>query len=134
MTAQSLAETTRFARFCIIGALGFLIDAALLILLVDAMGLNPFLARLMSILAAVTACWALHRAWTFRSRDGRRLREWSRFLLVNGIGASINYLVFSAALLLSIVDAPLAALAFGSIAALAFNYAGSRFFAFPQTA
>ena len=124
------AETARFSRFCVIGGVGFLIDAAVLTALIFSVNLDPLLARLISILVAVTACWALHRLWTFQSRDKRRLREWSRFVLVNSVGASVNYLVYAAILVITPVDSPLFALAIGSIAALAFNYLGARFFAF----
>lgn len=124
------AETARFSRFCVIGGVGFLIDAAVLTALIFSVNLDPLLARLISIIVAVTACWALHRLWTFQSRDKRRLREWSRFVLVNSVGASVNYLVYAAILVITPVDSPLFALAIGSIAALAFNYLGARFFAF----
>ena len=124
------AETARFSRFCVIGGVGFLIEAAVLTALILSINFDPLLARPISMLVAVTACWALHRHWTFQSRDRRRLREWSRFVLVNSVGASVNYLVYTTILVMTPVDSPLFALAIGSIAALAFNYLGARFFAF----
>lgn len=132
ITTTARIETTRFMRFCIIGGIGFVIDAAILHLLTTSARLDPLLARPLSILVAVTACWALHRFWTFQSQDKKWIREWSRFMLVNGVGASVNYLVYSALLVLALINSPLVALAIGSAAALALNYLGARFFAFSQ--
>ena len=43
---DSLNGDTEFARFCIIGALGFIVDAGLLALLVYGAGADPILARI----------------------------------------------------------------------------------------
>lgn len=127
---DSLRGRTEFARFCVIGALGFTIDAGVLALLVYGAGLGPFPARILSILAAVSITWGLHRAWTFRSTDPAKLAEWSRFVAVNGAGGGLNLLVYSLVLLAVPATPPLLALAFGSGAALGANYLGSRLWAF----
>ncbi len=124
------AHASALPRFCAIGALGFAIDAALLQALIDLLALPALAARLVSILVAVTATWALHRHYTFRSSDPDRLAEWGRFAAVNAMGAALNFAVFGAVLGLAPATPPLAALAAGSVVALAANYLGSRLFAF----
>ena len=124
------SESTGFARFCAIGAFGFAVDACLLMALTNWANLDPFSARLIAILIAITATWGLHRRITFRSTDPKRLAEWSRFAAVNGAGGALNYSVYSAILLALPGTAPLFALAVGSAVALSANFLGSRLWAF----
>lgn len=121
-----------FFRFCLVGALGFLVDAGVLMALLALGLLGPISARIVSILVAVTMTWVLNRVLTFRSDDPRYLFEWSRYALVNGIGALVNYGCYVACLLLIPGIAPLLALAVGSAVALLANYLGSRHFVFWQ--
>ncbi len=124
------ARRSPFLRFCVIGALGFLVDAGALFGLIERFDMAPLPARVISILIAVTVTWALHRRWTFRSDDPQRLAEWSRFLAVSLVGAALNYAVYAAVLLGVPGTPPLLALAMGSVLALAANYAGARLWAF----
>ena len=87
-------------------------------------------ARVLSILAALSLTWALNRRHTFASRDPKRLAEWSRYALVNGLGATLNFAAYACLLAAWPQTAPLLALAAGSALALAFNYLGSRYFVF----
>ncbi len=123
-------HSSQFARFCGVGALGFLIDAGLLLWFTQSLGLNPYLARVFSIALALTMTWAMHRNWTFRSNTSDRMSEWSRFAAVNGAGGALNYSVYSAILLALPGTAPLLALAAGSVVALAANFLGARLWAF----
>jgi putative flippase GtrA len=55
--------------FTLVGAAGFLIDAGMLLLLANVLGVNIYVARLLSWLAAATFTWLLNRTLTFRDRD-----------------------------------------------------------------
>lgn len=123
-------EASGFARFCGVGAVGFLIDAGLLLWFTQSLQLNPYLARVFSIALALTMTWAMHRNWTFRSNNSDRITEWSRFAAVNGAGGMLNYCVYSAILLALPGTAPLVALAAGSAVALIANFFGARLWAF----
>ncbi len=123
-------EGVNFARFCVVGGGGFVIDAGLLLLFTLAFAMDPFAARALSILLAICATWMAHRVWTFRSNDPGKLAEWSRFAAVNGAGGAINYGVYSAILLALPGTALLLALGAGSAVALIANYLGSRLWAF----
>ena len=128
--AQTIGRRT-FWRFCLVGAGGFGVDAGLLAVFHHGVGLDAFTARLVSILVAVTVTWQLNRWFTFAVRVHRSVREWTRYAVVNGAGAALNYLVYSA-LLLSVPIAPLAALAVASAVALGFNYLGSALLVFAR--
>ncbi|GAB4231671.1 MAG: hypothetical protein Kow0032_14060 [Methyloligellaceae bacterium] len=133
MSASSLdlrREGAGFARFLLVGGMGFLIDAGLLALAVHGLGLDPFAARLVSILCAVTATWVMHRHWTFHSRDPRALAEWARYLGVNCAGAALNFALYALCLITVPAFPPLGAMALASAVALLVNFAGARFWAF----
>jgi putative flippase GtrA len=123
-------DLSSFIRFCAVGAVGFAVDAGVLMALLALYPDALIGARLVSILVALTLTWALNRRHTFGSRDPKMFVEWSRFAGVNGLGAILNFAVYSALLYTFPGTPPLAALAAGSALALAFNYLGSRRFVF----
>lgn len=124
-----------FLRFAVVGAGGFAIDAAVFMALLSA-GVDPYLGRALSAIVAVTATWWLHREWTFRPQ-GRDARSgaYTTYLLVQGGGLLVNYVVFATVLSLtsaSPVDAFVALVA-GAAVALAFNFAGARCLVFGRS-
>lgn len=124
------AANGSFARFCVVGTGGFLIDAGLLFFLVDELGMGAFTGRVVSIMAAMTATWALNRRWTFRPTARHRAVEWGRYVAANLIGAGVNYAAYTATLLL-VAGVPLmVAVCIGTGAGLAVNYFGSRYVVF----
>lgn len=138
--------TAQFLRFGLVGTIGFVVDAAVLQILVSLAHGDPFVSRIFSYLAAATVTWAIHRQYTFRDRlpvsDGTRvavatafetlISQWARFVVSNGLGALINFAVYSACLLSWALckDNPVLGVAAGSVAGLAFNYTVSRHFVF----
>lgn len=123
----------QFVRFSLVGGIGFLVDAGLLVLLLGTTQMGPFVARIFSYLGAATATWALHRHHTFaEAPPAAPGRQWIRFVSVNAVGALVNYGLYSTLILSfdAFRAAPVAALAIASIVALAFNYGASRRFVF----
>lgn len=86
----SSKETTRFARFLTVGALGTLLDFSLLTAL-KWVGLPTLFANSLSFSAGVINNFALNARWTFADRraDNRRM-QFLQFLLVSLIGLLIN--------------------------------------------
>jgi len=114
----------RIASFGIVGALGFAIDALVLWILLAAFAPDPFLARLGSMAVALAATWLLNRSLTFGASDRPVAIEGARY---GGIGAAsglVNYLVYSAVLIVLPAIHPLLALVAGSAAAMVFSYLG----------
>jgi putative flippase GtrA len=118
----------RLIRFGFVGATGFVVDAAVLELLVSATPLGPFLSRAIAIAVAMAATWFLNRRFTFGASRYSLLGEGFRYGSVGLTTSVLNYLVFSALLLAFPSLKPLAALVLSSIAAMAFSFvAYSRF-------
>jgi putative flippase GtrA len=119
--------------FLVVGTVGFSVDAIALALLTHGAGLGPYVARVLSFVVAVSATYALNRAWSFRTRaSARRGPEYARYLAVQIGGVVINFACFALCIELWALFAayPVLALAVGSIVAMAWNYAGARLFTF----
>lgn len=114
----------RFGFFLVAGAAGFLVDAAVLALLLAATPLGPLAARVLSIAVALTATWLINRNLAF-SPSGRGVaREGARYGGVGIATSVVNYVAFSALLLAMPSTPPLLALVFGSAVALVFSFLG----------
>ena len=118
----------KLVRFGIVGTAGFVIDAAMLWLLLETTPFGPFLARAMAIAVALAATWYLNRSFTFGASRRSIAIEGFRYGSVGIVSALVNYLIYSGLLLSLPILQPLAALVIGSIAAMAFSFFGySRF-------
>lgn len=122
-------------RFSLVGAIGFLLDAGLLHVLVTIFDINPYVARLISFLFAATGTWFLNRNFTFKDAAQRKInREWSQYLLFNSIGGGINYACFACCLFIFEVARayPVLGVAIGSAVGLVFNFSASKYIVFGQ--
>jgi putative flippase GtrA len=128
-----MSDMFRFMRFGLVGALGFVVDAGVMQLLVTFAGAGAIEARAVSIPTAVLATWALNRSFTFgKAADRAALPSLARYVAVSAAGATVNFIVYSALVLASstLAARPMIPLAIASIVALVFNYLGSKHFAF----
>jgi putative flippase GtrA len=116
------------ARFAVVGAVGFLVDASVLQSLVSAAGWSPFIARAVSFPVALACTFALNRAWTFRSLRMPMLRAYGAYSAIQAVGALLNLFVFSVCLLLAppLYERPLIALGIGAAVSLFFNFYATR--------
>ena len=118
----------QFMRFGVVGTAGFLMDTAVLYLML-ALGAGPYAGRVVSYLAAATLTFALNRAWTFRAAARRPVaRQWGAFVALNLLGFAANYGTY--ALLLggsaTVAAHPVLGVAAGSVAGMFINFAVSR--------
>ena len=138
MSAEARAprsEAERFARFCLVGGIGFVTDAGLMALCIHGFGCGPFAARAVSFTVAVLVTFLLNRSLSFADLQGRPvLSALAGYLLVQAFGFACNMLVFALAILRlpEPFSAPLAALALASAVALVLNYAGARLLVFSR--
>jgi len=119
--------TTRFVCFCLVGVAGFVVDAGLLHILMKYGGVNPFLARIVSFVAAASSTWGLNRRFTFSNGNTAVGKEWLRYMAAMALGGLVNYSVFAASILLLplVMRQPWLGVALGSLAGLALNYYSS---------
>lgn len=132
MTRSRLIDIGSFSRFGLVGAVGFVVDAGLLQILV-ALGWGAVAARCVALPVAVFATWLLNRSFTFpEAQPGPAWPSFARYAAVSALGASVNFAVFTALVLASATMAahPAFAVAVGSVTALLVNYIGSKHFAF----
>ena len=134
MSAQlPIADSSRFLRFTLVGAVGFVVDAGVLQALMSVAGWGPIEARAVALPLAILATWLLNRTITFpESHGGPALASLVRYVAVSAVGASVNFMVYSLLVFASQLMAalPIAPLAIASIIALIVNYLGSKHFAF----
>lgn len=127
----SFKLSTKFIKFCIVGTLGFLTEA-LIIHLVKVLYQDFLLyVRFISFPAALAVTWLLNRVFVFESGNSK-IKEVSKYALVQTFGAVLNMMVYTLLLLLSdfFVDYPVLALAAGSAFALFSNYFLSKYWVF----
>ncbi len=125
----------RFFRFAFVGAIGFVIDESVLTILIWN-GQNKFIARIISILVAMTFTWLGNRFLTFRQHAATGLvpvmREAMRFFGTNSVGALISYSVYAG--LIRFADTPFdnpnLAVFISVLAALTWNFTVSKHFVF----
>jgi putative flippase GtrA len=127
------AARTQFVRFCFVGVIGFCIDVVVLLSLVDLLGVGPYVGRVFSYLVAATGTWSLNRHFTFPpSGSDRWHHEWARYVIVNAVGAGVNYgayafCVWSSSLVQQYL---ILGVAVGSAFGLAVNFTASRYLVF----
>jgi putative flippase GtrA len=123
-----------FLLFALAGAMGFLVDVAVLYLAAPLLGW--YAARVLSFLAAATATWALNRRYAFGARrsGGPLAREYLGYLLTMLGGAAVNYTVYVLTLhALRGPWVPALGVGLGSVAGLVLNFLSARYLVFRRS-
>jgi len=86
-----------------------------------------YLGRVLSYLAAATVTWQINARFTFRTEG-----SWTLYIVLNAVGAAVNYGVYVLVLWLLPMtrELPTLAVAAGSAVALAVNFAANRWLVF----
>jgi putative flippase GtrA len=82
----------QLAQFCVVGAVGYLINLGIYALLLDR-GVHYLLAATLSCLVAVANNYWLNRHWTFRERKAGVAAQGMRFFLISLASLGANLLV-----------------------------------------
>jgi putative flippase GtrA len=85
----------QLAKFCTVGAVGYVVNLAVYATLIDA-GLHYNLAAACSFLVAVTNNYTWNRLWTFRGQRGHVGYQGLRFLVVSLLALGANELLLTA--------------------------------------
>ncbi|HUO22274.1 MAG TPA: GtrA family protein [Caulobacteraceae bacterium] len=120
--------------YCGVSLVGFVVDVAMVRLMIR-LGLEPAWARVVSLLCAMHTTFVLNGLHVFRQLQLRTLPgQWARYMLCNGFGNLCNYWLFVTLVSTHwpVIAAPSFAVAAGSVAAWAINFAATRFVVFPH--
>lgn len=123
----------QLTRFGFVGAIGFCVDAGVLMLAIRYLQLNLYQGRAVSFLVAATATWLLNRTYTFQHQATESyFIEWLRFTLSNAVGGLVNYAIYAwAVATLSLArHSPPTAVALGSLAGMIINFLMMKFLVF----
>ncbi len=112
-----------------IGVSGLAVDLTALAFFWQVIGLDPLIARILSIWVAMSNNWFWNRIFTFRS-TGRPLGEYARFVLVNSVGAVINYSTYGALIILMKDFSTYLAVILATLTSMTFNFVLSKVYAF----
>ncbi|MDF1777182.1 MAG: GtrA family protein [Rhizobiaceae bacterium] len=114
----------RLLSFLVVGGIGFLADAGVLLSFLHWTDVDPFTARLVAIAIALQVTWLLNRNFTFEKSTRSTAVEGMRY---GGVGIAsniLNYLVYSGLLVFLPEIRPIVALTLGSATATVFAYTG----------
>jgi putative flippase GtrA len=128
------STAAQFVQFAGVGAIGFVVDAAIFLALIGwYTDWHPYAARALSATCSITTTWALNRRVTFREQKSPDARsEYVRYVLAQVFGLILNLGVFAAgvAAVPFLRRMPLLALMLGAITALAVNFLTAKYVAF----
>jgi dolichol-phosphate mannosyltransferase len=90
----------QLAKFCVVGASGYLVNLAVYVVLFKWVGLHYLAAAAGSFLVAVANNYTLNRVWTFKEHQGSVAYQGPRFLVVStcalGANLAVLYLLVEA--------------------------------------
>ena len=121
-----MAQHQQFLRFCLVGVVGFAVDAGITLLLTQMMEVAVAPARVMAFVIAASVTWALNQRFTFKS--GKGMATWLPYVVSTSLGALINIGIYLLWLHWA-GHSPaqvFVGVAMGSVCALAFNYTIAR--------
>ena len=125
---------SRVLRFGLVGAAGYVVNAAALWLVLHLFALDKYTSYVPAFLVAVTFTWWGNRVLTFHEHAAREnlLVEWARFVAANLIGFFANWALYSA--LVALAPQPLnnvfVAQIAGTLFGMIFNFTLSKRFVF----
>ncbi|MFN2468266.1 MAG: GtrA family protein [Gaiellaceae bacterium] len=116
------------AKFCTVGASGYLVNLAVYVALLRGAGVHYLLAAACSFLVAVTSNYTWNRLWTFRGRKGHVAYQGLRFLIVSVFALGANLLILRGLVGAGMGKVPAQALAIILVTPL--NFVGNRLWSF----
>lgn len=126
-----------FLRFCMVGAIGFVVDGGILTLLTHLLSMGPIRSRVFSFSAAMLTTWLVNRTWAFRDRSQANVwREFTAYASTQLLGLAVNFGLYTCLILYTAppFDYPLPALCIATSASLTVNFVALVKLVFPQKA
>jgi putative flippase GtrA len=118
----------QLAKFCTVGATGYVVNLSVYIALLKGAGLHYLLAAVGSFLVAVTNNYTWNRVWTFRHQRGGIAYQGARFLVVSVLALAANLVVLQA--LVSLGLGKVLAQAIAIVLVTPLNFVGNKLWSF----
>ncbi len=118
----------QLAKFCAVGAIGYLVNLGVYTALLRGAGLHYLVAALCSFLVAVTNNYTWNRLWTFRGQRGHFAYQGMRFLVVSLVALGANLAVLDLLVVLGLPKIPAQAIAIAVVTPL--NFLGNKLWSF----
>ncbi|HEX2826112.1 MAG TPA: GtrA family protein [Burkholderiales bacterium] len=125
-----MALLTQLLRYCMVGGVGFAVEAAAIAVLQYGFGWSALPCRAVSFPLAVLVTYWLNHRYTFGSRGG--LAELARYMLSQGAGLIANLAAYAATIFAvpQLDRHALVALVIGSALGLLVNFVLAKLFVF----
>jgi putative flippase GtrA len=120
----------QLAKFCVVGASGYVVNLAVFALLLDA-GLHYSVAAACSFLVSVTNNYMWNRLWTFRHQRGHVAYQGLRFLVVALVALAANELILAGFVALGLGKVVAQAIAIALVTPI--NFIGNKLWSFRLT-
>ncbi|MGK6314600.1 GtrA family protein [Neorhizobium sp. DT-125] len=117
-------------RFLIAGFIGLFTDAALTHVLVEYAGLGPFTARIPAIATAMAVAWLIGCSRTLGQSRHSLAAGGFRYWAIGITAALLNYAIYATLMYRAPFLQPAVAVAFASLAAIAYSVFGHSRFVF----
>ncbi len=122
------ANWEQLARFCVVGAIGYVVNLTVYTLLLRGAGLHYTAAAIGSFVVAVTNNYVWNRLWTFRRSRGRVVAQGARFLVVSLLALGANLAVLG--LLVAVGLGEVLAQAVAIVLVTPVNFVGNKLWSF----
>ena len=127
----SVRNWQQLGKFCVVGAVGYLINLAVYDALLHG-GLHYLVAATCSFLVAVTSNYTWNRLWTFREHRGHVGVQGMRFLVVSLVALAANLLVLHVLIANAGLD-KLLAQAIAIVLVTPLNFVGNKLWSFRRS-
>jgi putative flippase GtrA len=118
----------QLAKFCVVGASGYVVNLVVYTLLLKWAGLHYLAAAFVSFLVAVSNNYLWNRRWTFRGQRGHFAYQGMRFAVVSTLALAANLAVLRVLVALGV--GKVAAQAIAIIAVTPLNFIGNKLWSF----
>lgn len=120
----------QLAKFCLVGATGYVVNLVVFTLLVHGFELHYLVAATCSFLVAVTNNYAWNRLWTFSGQRGHVAYQGLRFLVVSTLSLAANLLILH--LLVELGVGKVLAQAIAIVLVTPLNFVGNKVWSFRE--
>jgi putative flippase GtrA len=122
------ANWWQLAKFCAVGATGYVVNLAVFASLVHWADMHYIPAAICSFLVAVTNNYTLNRLWTFRHQRGHFAYQGLRFLVVSTIALGANLAFLAILVALGVPKVPAQAIAIALVTP--WNFVANKLWSF----